>query len=220
MSEWEIIWQSRDLFIKGLGNTALLFVLSFSGAFVIGCMTNYFLERGLILRQVCRLYMSVMRMVPFLVLVYLIYYGLPQYGIRLDAWTAGAISLAVYHGAYFAEILRGSRLTLPTGQIESAKAHGFRPWPMYRHVILPQLLYRSRPLIGNQMIYALKDTSFLSIITVQELTAAANTVQSSYFIPTKAFVITIAFYIVLSVIMDLCLRRVGARGEQRGFEHA
>lgn len=174
----------------------------------------------MILRQVCRLYMSVMRMVPFLVLVYLIYYGLPQYGIRLDAWTAGAISLAVYHGAYFAEILRGSRLTLPTGQIESAKAHGFRPWPMYLHVILPQLLYRSRPLIGNQMIYALKDTSFLSIITVQELTAAANTVQSSYFIPTKAFVITIAFYIVLSVIMDVYLRRVGARGEQRGFEHA
>ncbi|SEN23913.1 polar amino acid transport system permease protein [Pseudomonas sp. ok272] len=220
MSEWEIIWQSRDIFLKGLGNTALLFALSFSGAFLIGCMANYFLDRGLWVRQACRLYMSVMRMVPFLVLVYLIYYGLPQYGIRIDAWTAGAIALALYHGAYFAEILRGNRLTLPLGQVESAKAHGFRPLPMYLHIVLPQLLFRSRPLIGNQMVYAMKDTSFLSIITVQELTAAANTVQSSYFIPTKAFIVSIAFYIILSMLMDLGLRRAGTQGVQRGFEHA
>ncbi|MGH8384257.1 MAG: amino acid ABC transporter permease [Pseudomonas sp.] len=220
MSEWEILWQSRDIFVKGLLNTVALFVLSFLGAFVIGCLANYWLERGWFARLLAKTYMNLMRTVPFLVLVYLLYYGLPQLGLRLDAWIAGVVGLAVYHGAYFAEILRGSRLTLPLGQVEAARAHGFRPWGMYVHLILPQLLLRSRPLIGNQMVYALKDTAFLSIITVQELTAAANTVQAGYFIPTKAFIVTIVFYIVLSMLMDLGLKWVGKRGIQRGFEHA
>lgn len=220
MSEWEILWQSREIFLEGLLNTVVLFVLSFVGAFAIGCLTNYWLERGWVLRLLVKTYMNVMRTVPFLVLVYLLYYGLPQLGIRVDAWAAGVAGLAIYHGAYFAEILRGSKLTLPLGQIEAARAHGFRPWGMYVHLILPQLLLRSRPLIGNQMVYALKDTAFLSIITVQELTAAANTVQAGYFIPTKAFMVTIVFYIVLSMLMELGLKWVGKRGIQRGFEHA
>lgn len=220
MSEWEILWQSRDIFLKGLLNTVTLFVLSFLGAFVIGCLANYWLERGWIARLLAKTFINLMRTVPFLVLVYLIYYGLPQLGLRVDAWVAGVVGLAIYHGAYFAEILRGSRLTLPLGQVEAARAHGFCPWGMYVHLILPQLLLRSRPLIGNQMVYALKDTAFLSIITVQELTAAANTVQAGYFIPTKAFIVTIVFYIVLSMLMDLGLKWVGKRGIQRGFEHA
>ncbi|RAI64857.1 amino acid ABC transporter permease [Pseudomonas fluorescens] len=220
MSEWEILWQSRDIFFKGLLSTITLFLLSFLGSFVIGCLANYWLEHGWLQRLLAKSYMNLMRTVPFLVLVYLIYYGLPQLGLRVDAWVAGVVGLAVYHGAYFAEILRGSRLTLPLGQVEAARAHGFRPWGMYLHLILPQLLLRSRPLIGNQMVYALKDTAFLSIITVQELTAAANTVQAGYFIPTKAFIVTIVFYIVLSMLMDLGLKWVGKRGIQRGFEHA
>lgn len=220
MNEWELLWQSREVFVIGLGNTIMLFVLSFIGAFLIGCLINYFLEpRGMVSRAL-RGYMSVMRMVPFLVLVYLIYYGLPQFGVRSSAWGAGAVALALYHGAYFAEIIRGSRLTLSAGQAESAKAQGFSPFQMYLRIILPQLLFRSRPLIGNQAVYALKDTSFLSIITVQELTAAANTVQANYFIPTKAFVVTILFYVVLTMLMDLGLKRVGIHGTKRGFENA
>lgn len=220
MNEWELLWQSRDVFLIGLGNTLALFLLAFAGAFSLGCLVNFFLETPGLVNRAFRLYMGVMRMVPFLVLVYLFYFGLPQFGVKMNAWSAGAVALALYHGAYFAEILRGSRLTLPTGQVEAAKAHGFRPLRMYLRIILPQLLFRSRPLIGNQMVYALKDTSFLSIITVQELTAAANTVQSSYFIPTKAFVITILFYVALSLLMDLGLQRVGRHGVQRGFENA
>jgi polar amino acid transport system permease protein len=161
-----------------------------------------------------------MRMLPFLVFVYLIYYGLPQFNLKIDAWHAGVTALALYHGGYFAEILRGSRLTLPPGQVEAAKAFGFSQRKMFIRIVLPQILFRSRALIGNQMVYALKDTAFLSIITVQELTAAANMVQSNYFIPTKAFFITIFFYLLLSILMDVCLKRVGHHGVKRGFEHA
>lgn len=220
MDEWELIWQSRDIFITGLVNTILLFLLSFMGAFFIGCLVCFFLENKGVFNRFLRLYISVMRMLPFLVFVYLIYYGLPQFKIKIDAWHAGVIALAIYHGGYFAEILRGNRLTLPLGQVEAAKAFGFNQHTMFIRIVLPQILFRSRALIGNQMVYALKDTAFLSIITVQELTAAANTVQSNYFIPTKAFVVTIFFYLGLTIFMDICLKRVGHHGEKRGFEHA
>lgn len=220
MNEWELIWQSRDIFLLGLANTILIFVLSFMGAFFLGCSVCYFLEMKNGFSNFLRLYMSVMRMLPMLVFVYLIYYGLPQFGVRINAWYAGVIALSIYHGAYFAEILRGNRLTLSVGQVDSAKAYGFSQFKMFIRIILPQLLFRSRALIGNQMVYALKDTAFLSIITVQELTAAANTVQSSYFIPTKAFVVVIFFYVILSVIMDLSLKQVGHQGTKRGFENA
>lgn len=185
---------------------------------MIGCMTNYFLERGLVLRQVCRLYMSVMRMgavsgagVPDLLRI----------ARRCTCWmrtAAGAIALAVYHGAPVAEILRGSRLTLPTGQIRSAEAPGFRPWPMYLHVILPQLLYRSRPLISNQMIYALKDTSFLSVVRAGADSGGKHrSVELLHH--QEAFVITIAFYIVLSVVMVVPATG-GNPWRATGFEHA
>jgi len=220
MNEWELIWQSRDVFLAGLANTILLFVLSFMGAFFLGCLVCYFLENKGGISNFLRLYMNVMRMLPMLVFVYLIYYGLPQFGIRINAWHAGVVALSIYHGAYFAEILRGNRLTLALGQVEAAKAYGFSQYKMFIRIILPQLLFRSRALIGNQMVYALKDTAFLSIITVQELTAAANTVQSNYFIPTKAFIVVIIFYVMLSIIMDLSLKRVGHHGVKRGLENA
>ncbi|WP_434694815.1 ABC transporter permease subunit [Pseudomonas sp. Z1-14] len=127
MSEWEILWQSRDIFLKGLLNTIVLFLFSFSSAFVIGCIANYWLERGSLPRLLVKSYMNTMRTVPFLVLVCLIYYGLPQLGLRVVAWLSGVVGLAIYHGAYFAEILRGPRLIVPQGQLDAALAYGFPP---------------------------------------------------------------------------------------------
>src|SRR3546814_14085883 len=110
-----------------------------------------------------------MRMLPFLIFVYLLYYGLPSVGVKLEAWTAGLIGLIVYHAAYVAEILRGGWDQLPTGQTESAQAHGYHGLKLVRRIILPQLVLNTAPVIGNQLIYMLKDTAFLMIITVQEL---------------------------------------------------
>ncbi|GGK00685.1 amino acid ABC transporter permease [Pseudomonas matsuisoli] len=219
MSEWSIIWEARDLFFAGIWNTLVLFVLSFVAAFVLGCGMLFLLEERTRLSIVLRWVINLMRMLPFLILAYLLYYGLPQLGLRMSAWTAGLIALTIYHAAYIAEILRGARIVLPAGQIEAAKAHGFRPFRLFYRILLPQLVIKTRPLLGNQLIYALKDTAFLTIITVQELTAAANSVQATYFIPTEAFVVVIFFYWIISIALELALKWAGRFGAKRGFEH-
>ncbi|MFJ4443417.1 amino acid ABC transporter permease [Pseudomonas sp. NPDC089422] len=220
MTDWQIIWEVRDVFLHGVWTTVLLFAASFTGAFLLGCLAHFGLSSNALVRSGVRGYISIMRMLPFLILAYLFYYGAPQLGFRPNAWVAGAAALSLYHGAYLAEILRGSKLTLPVGQAEAALAQGFRRVPLYLRIILPQLLMRSRPLIGNQMVYALKDTAFLSIITLQELTAAASAVQASYFIPTNAFLVSIAFYVLLTLLIDLYVQRLARYGVARGIEHA
>ena len=192
MNEWLTIWDAKDLFLDGFLNTLSLFSVSYVCGFVIGIVLLYLLEYEhkwlsfTILGMV-----NAMRTIPFLILAYLMYYGLPQMGIRMEAETAGLISLSVYHGAYFCEILRGQRLVMPKGLIEAAVAHGFKRHQVFQHIILPNVVMSALPLLGNQMIICLKDTAFLCIITVQEITASANSVQATYFIPFKAFVVAI-----------------------------
>ncbi|MDR8315570.1 ABC transporter permease subunit, partial [Acinetobacter baumannii] len=91
-------------------------------------------------------------------------------------------------GAYFFELLRSQRRVFSGGYIDAAIAHGFSRYAIFRRIILPNIVSSALPLIGNQLIICLKDTAFLSIITVQEITAAANSVQATYFIPFNAFI--------------------------------
>lgn len=219
MSEWAIIWEARQAFLDGFLTTLLLFGLSVTVAFAMGCLFAFWLERRNPLTWLLRGFIDCMRMLPFLILAYLLYYGLPSLGLRLDAWTAGLIALIVYYAAYFGEVLRGARLVLPAGQVEAAKAHGFTAFRLYRRIVLPQLVIKTRPLMGNLLILALKDTAFLTIITVRELTAAANSVQATYFIPMEAFVVVIALYWLISICLELALKWAGRYGAKRGFEH-
>jgi polar amino acid transport system permease protein len=178
MNKWEILWNHRDMLIVGFRNSLILFSVSAVAAFLLSSALVLVIRthRGR-LSGVVRTVIDGMRMLPFLMYAYILYYGLPSLGVRLDAWTAGFFALITYHAAYFAEILRGTWATLSTGQAESARAHGFTNVTMYRRILLPQLVLRSAPVLGNQLIICLKDTAFLSIITVRELTAAASAVQ-------------------------------------------
>jgi polar amino acid transport system permease protein len=221
MNKWEILWNHREMILLGFRNTLILFSISAVAAFLLSCIIVLSIQTSrTVLGRVVRGLVDGMRMLPFLIYAYLLYYGLPSLGIRFDAWTAGIIALTTYHAAYFAEILRGTWATLSTGQAEAARALGFTSLPMYRRIILPQLVLRSAPVLGNQLIICLKDTAFLSIITVRELTAAASAVQSQYFIPFEAFVVAIVLYWVTSILIELLVVRIGSLAEKRGLGYA
>ncbi|RUR39114.1 amino acid ABC transporter permease [Vreelandella populi] len=221
MSNWEILWASRDVFWQGFGNTLTIFSISAVLSFLLGSLLLFSME-GVRprLKIPLRIFIDAMRMLPFLILAYLFYYGLPSVGIRMTAWQAGVLALVLYHGAYFAEILRGSRITLSSGQEEAAIAQGFSRPTMFLRIILPQLVLRTRGVMGNQLIILLKDTAFLVIITVRELTAAANSLSSTYFIPMEAFIVVIGFYWMISLALEQGIRFLGRIGEKRGFNNA
>jgi polar amino acid transport system permease protein len=218
MSAWETLWSQKQTLLNGFETTVQLFVVSSVGAFIMGCLLLVALEKGKgPLAIGVRLAVDAMRMMPFLVLVYLLYYGLPAVGVRLDALLISYVALIAYHGLYFAEILRGAYVALPRGQSEAAKAHGYTRLAMYRRIILPQLITRSAPMLGNQLIMCLKDTAFLSIITVQDLTGAATAIQSVYFIPVHAFVVAIGFYWLVSLAIEALVHKITGYARRRGL---
>lgn len=218
MTKWDILWNHREMILEGFKNTLILFIVSAVAAFLLSSLIVLTIRTGRgPFGRVIRIVVDGMRMLPFLIYAYILYYGLPSLGIRFDAWTAGFIALITYHAAYFAEILRGTWATLSTGQAEAARAHGFTTFKMYRRIILPQLVLRAAPVLGNQLIICLKDTAFLSIITVRELTAAASAVQSQYFIPFEAFIVAIGLYWVTSMSIEALVARVGFVAESKGL---
>ncbi|MEI2416618.1 ABC transporter permease subunit [Orrella sp. JC864] len=220
MSNWSVVWSARDTFAAGFVSTLVLFVLSAAAASALGCLLVYALEgRDNPARRLLRAGIDAMRMLPFLIFAYLLYYGLPAFGLRLTAWQAGLAGLSLYHAAYLAEILRGARLTLAPGSLEAAYAHGYTRGRAFVRIVLPQLAMRTRGVLGNQYIMCLKDTAFLSIITVAELTAAANAVQSRYFIPVEAFVVAIALYWIIGAAIEALVRLARQPGVKRGIEH-
>lgn len=221
MTDWQILWAERGVFVDGFFNTLQLFGLGTVLGVLLGCFIVFGLEGAKApLRIVLRIFIDAMRLLPFLVLAYLFYYGLPSLGIRLSSWEAGVSALVLYHGAYFAEILRGARVTLPPGQVEAAVAQGFSMPKMFLRLILPQLILKSRGVMGNQLIILLKDTAFLVIITVRELTAAANGLSGTYFIPMQAFIVVIGFYWMISIALEQAVNWMGRSGAKRGFKNA
>jgi len=221
MTDWQILWAERGVFVDGFLNTLQLFGLGTVLGFLLGCLVVFGLEGAKApLRIALRVFIDAMRLLPFLVLAYLFYYGLPSLGIRLSSWEAGVSALVLYHGAYFAEIMRGARVTLPPGQVEAAVAQGFSMPKMFLRLILPQLVLKSRGVMGNQLIILLKDTAFLVIITVRELTAAANGLSGTYFIPMQAFIVVIGFYWIISIALEQAVNWMGRSGAKRGFKNA
>lgn len=220
MTDLEIVLSEWPRFASGFGNTLILFTISAVGAFLLGAlMVGALRSRNRVVQRVLHFYVDGMRMLPFLIFVYLLYYGLPSFGIKLDAWTAGLLGLIVYHGAYVAEILRGAWDQLPVGQTESAQAHGYHGFKFVRRIILPQLVLNTAPVIGNQLIYMLKDTAFLMIITVKELTYAASSVQSMYFVPLEPFLIAIALYWMITLVIERLVAAIYRTARERGFGH-
>jgi polar amino acid transport system permease protein len=218
MNKWEILWSHREMMLEGFKSTLILFGVSVVAAFLLSSLIVLAIRTGRgPLGVAVRGVVDAMRMLPFLIYAYLLYYGLPSVGVRFDAWTAGFIALITYHAAYFADILRGTWATLSAGQAEAARAHGFTTFKMYRRIILPQLVLRAAPVLGNQVIICLKDTAFLSIITVRELTAAASAVQSQYFIPFEAFIVAIGLYWVTSMLIEALVTRIGSAAEDKGL---
>ena len=220
MNQWAIIWAEHDNFIAGLLATLELFNTAAVCGLLIGTLLCYFTEyQKRVLNNVIVGFVNLMRAIPFLILAYLLYYGLPELGISLDAWTAGLVALIIYHGAYFFEILRSQRRVFSNGYIEAAVVQGFSRYTIFRRIVLPNIFSSALPLLGNQLIICLKDTAFLSIITVQEITAAANSVQATYFIPFNAFIVAIALYWAISIVLELLVKRLSVYSAKRGMSH-
>ncbi len=214
--EFAVVWAHKDRLLEGLANTIWLSLLATAIALVLGALVAAVLMSRLpVARRAMQWLVDGMRCVPFLLLAYIVYYGLPTFGIRLNNWTAGLCALVLYNAAYLGEILRGAWAGLPSEYTDAAHAFGFQGLLLYRRIILPPVILASVPIIGNQVIQIIKDSAFLTILAVPELTHAASAIQSTYFVPFAAFVAAVALYWVLCRAVELTVGWTERRAEER-----
>jgi polar amino acid transport system permease protein len=216
MRDFVIVWQNSGHLIDGLVNTVLLASLGTVLSLALGVLLATALRaRQAATRVAAQWLVDGMRCIPFLLLAYLVYYGLPSVGINFDNWTAGLCALVVYNAAYMAEIVRGAWARLPPDYIDAALSFGFHGSALYRRIVLPPVVLAAIPVLGNQVIQVIKDTAFLMIIAVPELTHAASSIQSKYYVPFAAFIAAVALYWMLCSIVETGVRRVERLAEER-----
>jgi polar amino acid transport system permease protein len=212
-----IVWHQRDMMLDGLLMTIQIVLLSAVLALALGLVLFAVLAifRDRAPARAVGWLIDLMRCVPFMLFCYLVYYGLPYCGLLLSGFWAGVLSLAVYNAAYIAELLRGAWTALPRESIEAGSAFGFHGWRLIRRVILPPVVLNAMPMLGNQMVQIIKDSAFLVIITVQELTFAANEIQATYYVPFASFVCAMLLYWLLCLAVEGGVRAVLAVAESR-----
>jgi polar amino acid transport system permease protein len=214
--DFGIVWSERSLLLSGLANTAILSTLSAIVALLLGfLLTPALMSKRPAISGLAHLFVDGMRCVPFLLFAYIIYYGLPSLGLRLDNWTSGLAALTIYNTAYMAEILRGAWVVQPREPIEAGIAFGFSELRLFRRIILPPLLLSAGPVIGNQMIQIVKDSAFLTIIALPELTHAASSIQSRHYIPFAAFITAVFLYWGLCLVIEAGISSIGRVAEAR-----
>lgn len=203
-----VIWDQLPQFALGLWNTIWLCLVSMAASVIFGILIMIpLLSHRRSIRTATQLIIDAGRCVPFLLLMYLVYFALPALGLILDKWTTAIVTLVLYNTAYIAEILRAGWAHLPQEQMEAGRAFGLTGFRLFRRIILPQVLIAVGPVLGNQLIQLIKDSAFLSIITVPELTFAANFVQSYYFVPFISFLFATLLYWGLCSGVEVLVRR-------------
>ncbi len=164
-------------------------------------------SRILPLRYLCDIYVKIIRGTPLIVQVYFFYYIIgTAWGID-NRELAGILILSLFSGAYIAEIVRGSLLSLDRGQLEAARAVGFTRAQTIRHVIVPQLVARTLPALTGQVASIIKDSSLLSVIAVIELTQTMREISATNYNFFGCFLLLGALYLCLTLPIMFVSRR-------------
>ncbi|MBA8841487.1 amino acid ABC transporter permease [Ochrobactrum sp. RH2CCR150] len=197
------------LITQGLVTTIYISALSIviaSAIAILGAVAK--LSNNGFAYAIASFYTSFFRGLPLLMQVYLIYLGLPQLGIIIDAVPAGILALSLCYGAYMTEIFRSGIQSIDRGQWEASRSIGFGFGLTMRKVILPQALPVIIPPTGNQFISMLKDSSLVSVIGVWELMFLARTLGQKTFQHMEMLITAAMLYWVLSICLEFIQSRI------------
>ncbi len=228
---------------KGLYITVFVTLVGFSLASAFGLLIAVMaLSKSLILRQVSRFYVEVVRGIPMLVLLfYVAFVGAPAFVILWNfitgpiiesgvigkmtvrdfplVWRA-AIALMIGYSAFISEIFRAGIQAVDEGQIEAAKALGLGRWHRFRHIVFPQALRIIMPPLGNDFIAMVKDSSLVSVLGVADLTQMGKVYAAGSFRFFETYTIVALVYLFLTVALSMALRALERRLQNDGFEES
>lgn len=167
------------------------------------------------LNKLTAIFVSLLRGLPEILVVFLIYFGLPEVlekitgdYIELSAFSAGVIALSLIFSAYASQSLRGAIKAIPNGQWESGAALGLSRGYTFTHIILPQVWRHALPGLSNQWLVLLKDTALVSLIGVNDLTHQAQLINTNTHQPFTWFTFTALVYLAITLISQVLIRKL------------
>lgn len=182
---WDVLVRSFPILLRGLGNTILLGCASIVLGSALGllvCLVRLYAPRPVALAAVG--YIDILRALPILVLLILIYYALPFVGIRLSSFASATIALSMVLSAFTAEVIRAGVEAVPKGQFEASAALGLPFWLTMRKVVLPQALRVIVPPLTSNCVSIYKDTALASVVAMPDLLKQATDAQALMANPT------------------------------------
>jgi His/Glu/Gln/Arg/opine family amino acid ABC transporter permease subunit len=206
------VWRSFDLLLEGLALSLGLAVGSILIGFAIGLVVAFALvSKSAWLRKPAGLYVTVIRNTPILVLVLFTYFALPELGVRLGKIESFVMTLALYSGAYLAEVFRGGLLSVPPGQREAGLAIGLTEMQIRTSIIIPLMLRNVLPSLSSTFISLFKDTSLAAAIAVPELTFEARKINVETFRVIETWIVASCLYVATCSLLAALLRQVERR---------
>jgi His/Glu/Gln/Arg/opine family amino acid ABC transporter permease subunit len=206
------IWRNFDTLLYGLGIGLSLAALSILIGVVIGGVVAF----GLVSKNkptawIAGLYVSFIRNIPILLVIFFMFFALPQLGVRFSKITSFVAALSIYAGANLAEVFRGGLQAIPKGMTEAGMAVGLRPMQIRLSIIIPLMLRSTLPSMGNAFISLFKDTSLAAAIAVPELTYYARKINVESFRIIETWIVTSLLYVAATFTIASLLRLFEAR---------
>lgn len=203
--ELDLFVQYGPALLSGFGMTVLCWFVGTIGGCALGFLIALLQRYGnRAVQIILQIYIEVVRGTPFLVQLFLLYYGGPYAGLKLGSLEAGMTALIIYGSPYFAEIFRAGFQSVPHGQVEAARAMGFTEFTIVRRIMIPILLVSTLPALTNFAIILTKETVILSVVTVPELLYQVQTMSAETFAFVEAtFALAIFFWIFVEAISRL-----------------
>ncbi len=156
-------------------------------------------------------YVELIRNTPFIVQLFFIFFGLPALGLRMTEWQAAVLAMIINLGAYSTEIIRAGIQAIPRGQLEAAAALALSRVETFRHVILRPALARVWPALSSQIVIVMLGSAVCSQIATEELSFAANFIQSRNFRAFETYLLTTLVYLLMAIAVRQVLNLLGQR---------
>jgi polar amino acid transport system permease protein len=155
-------------------------------------------------------YVELIRNTPFIIQLFFIFFGLPSLGLRMSELSAANLAMVVNLAAYSCEIIRAGIQATPRGQFEAGASLAMTPFETFRHVVLAPALQRIWPALSSQVVIVMLGSAVVSQIAAEDLTFAANFIQSRNFRAFETYLVTTALYLALAIALRQALGGIGA----------
>lgn len=205
----QLILDNWQFLLQGAYYTLMITIISMFFGLILGLLIAILRVKGNIVgRNIARFYVSIIRGTPPLVQIFIVYYGLSDFGLQLEPIPAACIALSINIAAYVAEAFRGALQSVPKGQMEAALASGMTEGQAMKRIVIPQALRYAIPPIGNTFVGMLKETSLVSAIAVTELMRAAQLLVAQYYTYLPFYLAIAVMYWVMSMFFTFVLGKI------------